>query len=45
VTTNINLIALAIMIASVAAPVIVAAMAAPAVAGAQRRSRDHAAAL
>jgi hypothetical protein len=43
-TTNINLVALAIMIASVALPVIVAAMAAPAVAGAQRR-RDHAAAL
>jgi hypothetical protein len=35
--TNINLIALAIMLASVAAPVIVAAIAAPAVAGAQRR--------
>jgi hypothetical protein len=43
--TNINLISVAIMLACVAAPLIVAAMAAPAVAGAQRRHRDHAAAL
>jgi hypothetical protein len=42
VITNINFIALAIMLGSVAAPLIVAAIAAPAVAGAQRRRRDRA---
>jgi hypothetical protein len=42
--TNINFVALVVMLASVAAPVIVAAMAAPVVAGAQPRRRDHAAA-
>lgn len=43
--TNIHLIPLAIMLASVAAPVIVAAIAAPAIAEAQRRHRGHAGAL